>query len=172
MRLHHPDAADWERYRELRLAMLAGAPEAYGSNLAREVAFTEETWRGLLTPRPDRRVVVAVGDDDRWHGAMTVVPGDDAAKLVAVWVEPQWRGSGAADAMLTDLVEWVRSSGHERILLDVHEDNPRAIRLYRRHGFVDTGARVPFPNPPHGLEVQMELRLSRPTQGQAGPRPA
>ncbi|WIB37098.1 GNAT family N-acetyltransferase [Curtobacterium sp. MCJR17_043] len=40
--------------------------------------------------------------------------------------------------------DWARGRG-DRILLHVHEDNPRAIAFYRRRGFVPTGRLVPYP---------------------------
>jgi RimJ/RimL family protein N-acetyltransferase len=52
---------------------------------------------------------------------------------------PEWRSRGVGRRLLEATLAQARRSGFKRIELDVHADNPRAIALYERAGFVREG---------------------------------
>ncbi len=52
---------------------------------------------------------------------------------------PEWRGRGVGRRQLEATLARARRSGFKRIELDVHADNPRAIALYEKTGFVREG---------------------------------
>ena len=52
---------------------------------------------------------------------------------------PEWRGRGIGRRLLEATLAQARRSGFKRIELDVHADNPRAIALYEKAGFVREG---------------------------------
>jgi RimJ/RimL family protein N-acetyltransferase len=52
---------------------------------------------------------------------------------------PAWRGRGVGRRLLEATLAQARRSGFKRIELDVHADNPRAIALYEKAGFVREG---------------------------------
>ena len=55
-------------------------------------------------------------------------------------VRPGWRGYGVGNVLLDSLLAWARSVPEiEKITLGVRADNHRAIALYRKHGFVQSG---------------------------------
>jgi putative acetyltransferase len=55
-------------------------------------------------------------------------------------VQPGWRSRGVGNALLGSLVAWATSVKEiEKIILRVRADNPRAIALYKKHGFVQCG---------------------------------
>jgi putative acetyltransferase len=62
--------------------------------------------------------------------------GDDAAELKRMYVVPEFRGSGVADAIIAALEAEAGRLGVTRLLLETGELLPRAVGLYRRHGFV------------------------------------
>ena len=64
---------------------------------------------------------------------------DRRADVVGVYVNPDHRGRGAVDALLAAAAAWAADLGLDRISLDVHRDNLRAARAYRRAGFAPTG---------------------------------
>ena len=52
---------------------------------------------------------------------------------------PEWRGRGVGRRLLEATLAQARRSGFKRIELDVHADNPRAVALYEKTGFVREG---------------------------------
>jgi ribosomal protein S18 acetylase RimI-like enzyme len=56
-------------------------------------------------------------------------------RLGGMAIIPSARGTGAAGHLLAHLFEEARANGDPMMMLEVIEQNPRAIALYRRHGF-------------------------------------
>jgi GNAT superfamily N-acetyltransferase len=134
-------ADDWLASKELRLRALAGSPQAFASTLEREVAFDEEVWRTRL-----ERAATFFAVDPAGSLVGTVTGIDDpheplSREVVAMWVEPEWRGQGVGGALLDAVVEWARAEGVASIALWVADGNDEARRLYERRGFAETGQR-------------------------------
>ncbi|MEU4163572.1 GNAT family N-acetyltransferase [Actinoplanes sp. NPDC026670] len=57
-------------------------------------------------------------------------------------VAGRWQGRGLADALIPPAWDAIRLLGRDVVVLfgGVHENNERARRFYRRHGFVEVGA--------------------------------
>lgn len=137
-------ADDWQVLRDVRLTALRSAPEAYGSTHEREAAFDEQAWRArtrtaaqFLALDPDRPRGGALGLVGGLHDAEDCGP--DERLLVSMWVAPEARGTGVADALVDAVVRWARADGASALLLDVALGNPRARGAYLRCGFVATG---------------------------------
>ncbi len=61
------------------------------------------------------------------------------AELISMWVAPFARGHGVGDALIQAVVSWAKRQHASRVALAVRTDNERAIALYARHGFFDSG---------------------------------
>ena len=61
----------------------------------------------------------------------------DAAVLNELYLEEEWRGTGAADRLVDDAVAHARGQDLpiDRLVLDVDPDNARAAGFYERRGF-------------------------------------
>ncbi|MFJ1704774.1 GNAT family N-acetyltransferase [Kitasatospora sp. NPDC088346] len=146
-------AEEWTGYREVRLAALADAPEAFGSTLAREQAFTEDVWRTRLSAR---NTLVAERDGRTVGLAGIVAAGPGRAELVSMWVHPAARGLGVGDQLVRAAVERAAELDLPEVLLWVTETNAPAERLYTRHGFGRTGEVQPVDEESdRGLEFAM-----------------
>ena len=126
---------DWQDWRSIRLRALAQDPAAFGSDLAREQAFTEVDWRdragGGSVLAYDGGVPVAMG-----AGFAGERPG--FLMVVAMWTEPSRRGEGLGGQVLDEVVAMAQELGLTAHLF-LMKANPEAGRLYERHGFVRSG---------------------------------
>jgi ribosomal protein S18 acetylase RimI-like enzyme len=73
---------------------------------------------------------------------------EDSLFINTLWVAERYRGEGLADALMDVAAEWAAGEGLSRLSLHVWRGNERAVRFYRRHGFVETRT---FDFPDHKL---------------------
>ncbi|KQY54608.1 MULTISPECIES: GNAT family N-acetyltransferase [unclassified Nocardioides] len=130
---------EWPVWREIRLRSLADSPDAFGSTLAREEAFTEDDW--LMRMQSTPVVVFVDGAAAALGGAFRIE--DGVAQIVAMWTAPEFRRRGLARLVLDEVVAQARAEGR-RVILDVAQGNPAARRVYERFGFVATGRAEPL----------------------------
>lgn len=153
VRTLEPD--DWATARDVRLAALADAPDAFASTLASQQANTEADWRAMLDGSRGIRAVAEVGGEVA--GVIGAFSRGDVGEIVWMWVAPGFRGSAVGAALVTYAVDWCAAQGLGCVLW-VADGNERARRFYARNGFVSTGERQPFPSDPDRAEFQMIFR--------------
>jgi GNAT superfamily N-acetyltransferase len=148
---------DWRVWRDVRLAALADAPEAFGSGPQQEQALPENDWRAMTRTAA---IFVATADGTS-VGVVAGLPRESPGErgLGAMWVAPLWRGRGVAAALAGAVITWARSEGCARIGLWVPADSPRARRFYQRQGFRATGQARPFPDDATRVIDEMVLGL-------------
>ena len=148
---------DWAELRTARLAALTEAPYAFSSTLARELEFTELTWRD----RAGSGRTFAAFDGDAIVGLATGLAEDGQWHLVGMWVSPKVRGSGVADRLVAAVCELARQSGFTSVTLWVTEVNGRARAFYRRLGFAPTGGRqLVRPDVPDHWEEELRIPIT------------
>jgi GNAT superfamily N-acetyltransferase len=144
---------DWERLRELRLAALADPMASVAFNETYEMAVGQgsEFWRRRAAKGAEGGLAETfVAEDEvlcgRWAGSATVLDEGEAAHIVGVYLRPEYRGTGLAESLFRAMEGWASGRPYVvRMLLHVHEENPRAEALYRRIGYVRTGGFVEDP---------------------------
>jgi GNAT superfamily N-acetyltransferase len=151
---------DWRDLREVRLAALAESPTAFGSSLQRERGFDEDRWRAWARTAA---MFLAV-DGESPVGIAAGVAGRSSLerKLVAMWVDPTWRGRDTASRLMSSVIDWAGSDGAGRVTLWVAQGNEPARRFYGRWGFRFTGGTKPLPSNPALCIDEMGLDLSSP----------
>jgi GNAT superfamily N-acetyltransferase len=120
---------DWEILRDVRLAALREAPQAFASTYAREAL------------------------------AGVYLADDGIPDLVSMWVRPPARGQRVGEALITAAADWVKAHDHDAVFLWVTASNAAAQKLYQRCGFAPTGDRQPLPSDPELTEIRMRRPL-------------
>jgi GNAT superfamily N-acetyltransferase len=126
--------------RALRLQALTDSPRAFSSTYERELARTAEDWRRWLAPG----ATYLLEADGEARGLVAGVPDahdSSVVHLMAMWVHPYVRGTGAADLLVSSVKAWAAEVSATQVRLNVVESNSRARRCYERAGFRDTGRR-------------------------------
>jgi GNAT superfamily N-acetyltransferase len=132
---------DFELLRRLRLRCLREEPTAFGSTYEREVAFEDDVWTQRLRPGANPHWLFEAPDGS--PAGIVAGAREDAdthvADVVSMWVDPAARGTGAADALIAQVISWAEAERLTTLRLHATEGNVRAERAYQRHGFQRTG---------------------------------
>jgi GNAT superfamily N-acetyltransferase len=148
-------ADGWQLMREVRLAALLDAPEAFSSSYQREAGFGPADWLGRITQGANF-LAYATGAGSGPAGIVGgFVPSAGIPELVSMWVAPDNRGAGVGRALVEAVVRWARAEGHHQLRLWVTEGNEPARVLYGRCGFTPTGERQPLASRPEFTEIAM-----------------
>ena len=83
---------------------------------------------------------------------------DDYAEIKRIFVSPGKRGKGAAQLILSELENIARSASVDTVRLETGTQQPEALRMFERSGYVRTGPFGSYPDDP--LSVFMRKSLS------------
>jgi ribosomal-protein-alanine N-acetyltransferase len=125
-----------------------------------EDAWTPEMFAGEFAQPASRRLYLVAEDSGALVGyAGMMFTGGTQADVVTLAVTPGRWGEGTGTALLSALVDEAARRGCAEVLLEVREDNPRARRLYLRHGFTEIGIRRGYYQPSGVDAVVMRKEL-------------
>jgi GNAT superfamily N-acetyltransferase len=151
---------DWRALRDIRLAALRDAPDAFESTHAEQAAFGEADWRRRITRGgtflaylPEVSTAEPVGLVGGYQPAPGVV------ELVSMYVRPEGRGRGVGEALIEAVIGWARARNAATVHLWVTETNKHASGLYERCGFSLTGERQRLPSNEDLTEFGMSRTL-------------
>ena len=134
-----------------------------------EADFTEEAERRILQNWLDdpSGIMLNAWVDGRLAGNCALMSKGGQRKLrhraeIAIAVRKSCWGLGLGSALLNRVLTLAKALGYEQLELEVIDGNDRALRLYERLGFVQTG-RTPrafrYDDGSYRDEIQMVLRL-------------
>jgi ribosomal protein S18 acetylase RimI-like enzyme len=132
-------AADAEGYRSIRLAALADAPEAFGSDVATESAspvdaFANTLRSGYVAGAFAGERLVAIAGFRALEREKTRHRGD----IWGVYVAPDARGTGIGRRLMEHVLDYARTQVLQ-VHLAVTASNGAAVALYEHLGFIRYG---------------------------------
>jgi dihydropteroate synthase len=150
---------DGHTWRDLRLRMLADAPDAFGTTLAEARTLTDAQWRERVAPGAGHAMWFAEQDGVPVGTArVQLAPDRLRAHLYSMWVTPGARRTGAAKALLDTARAWAHGAGGCELALEVTASNSAAVALYQGAGFVEVGRSALRPGSPL-VTLLMRARL-------------
>jgi GNAT superfamily N-acetyltransferase len=157
---------DKDLYRETRLRALQDTPFAFGSNYAREAAFTDAEWQQRTANLASGHAVGYLALDAGLPcGLIAALPSEEFPNcfaVVSMWVAPTHRRLGVGTLLIDGIKDWAASRNARELRLMVTGNNPSAMDFYLRNGFDPTGHTGPYPNDPAVFEHEMLCALSAP----------
>jgi ribosomal protein S18 acetylase RimI-like enzyme len=107
---------------------------------AMDVATTTNLLIASANPKPGRFTLVATGDEALGFASFGSDADDESrGHLFSLYVSPESAGKGVGSEMLNEVISELDNIGKPEITLWVFKENPTAIGLYRKFGFVETG---------------------------------
>jgi len=126
-----------------------------------EDAWTSEMFAGEFAQPASRRLYLVAEEGGAVIGyAGMMFTGGSQADVVTLAVDPAHWGRGTGTALLSALVDEAGRRGYAEVLLEVRKDNPRARRIYLRHGFTEIGIRRGYYQPSGVDAVVMRKALT------------
>lgn len=152
-----------EEWREIRLESLRVAPEAFDTVLTDWQDRPLADFAARLDTVPTFASGAEIGSPLAVASWQAQLDARDPQRgwLLSVYARPKARGRGYAEAAIRAALEDAALAGMSSAGLHVHADNTRAISLYHRLGFVETG-RENLVNMRGMPEIEMILPFSVP----------
>jgi GNAT superfamily N-acetyltransferase len=91
-------------------------------------AYLRDTLSGFWLAKADGQVVGCIA-------LKPLAALGSAGEVKRLYVQPEWRGRGIAEALLQALTAYAQTRGCQWLYLDSKDDLEAAIRFYRRQGY-------------------------------------
>jgi RimJ/RimL family protein N-acetyltransferase len=157
--------ADLAGLRTIRLEAITRNPTAFSRDPESEAKLTDEEWRARI----EKGWWFICEVDGAWAGICafsreSTPKTRHIASFGAMYVREEFRGKGVSGALIEAAM--TEAAKHtELAVLTVNAENPRAIALYKKHGFREYG-RMPKSLKIEGLyydEIEMVRELKPPS---------
>ena len=156
--------------RQMRLAALADAPQAFASTLEQESLRSRERWEADAATWSEGFDSVTFFAEDAGCalglvGAFRSVELSATVELVSLWVAPPVRGRRLGERLIGAVVAWAAAGGARTVALRVASGNAPARALYSRTGFLPSSESAAGAGDPGSSVEWMTRDLIAPSPG-------
>ncbi len=92
--------------------------------------------------------------------------GPGEVEIKRMFVRPEHRGKGIAQAVLAELERWAREQGNTTFVLETGKRQPDAIRLYQKSGYALTPSYGQYLDVENSVCMRKETPIASPHSGQ------
>lgn len=134
-------AQEWPLFREVRLAALKDAPEAFVARFEDEASYGEDFWRERMTLT---RIIAERGDESVGVVCLGLHNDDpETGEVFGLWTAPSARGAHAARSLVTTASKKATEDGCRLLYFWAGSDNASAVGFASSFGFRPTAERRP-----------------------------
>jgi RimJ/RimL family protein N-acetyltransferase len=137
------DQGEWKLYREVRLAALEDAPEAFVARFEDEASRGEEFWQ----ERMSRAIRIVAERGDEPVGLVGLGLHDDGdpetGEVLGLWTAPTVRGQHVARGLVSTAARKATQDGFRLLYFWAVSDNATAVGFASSFGFRPTSKRRP-----------------------------
>jgi ribosomal-protein-alanine N-acetyltransferase len=140
------DCRDAQAVIEVRLAASADLDAIDDIEIDSFVAdrFTRRNLRRMLAARKTLFLLARIGGEPAGYMALAFRRGSAISRIYSIAVDPEHRGAGVAQAMLSAALDLTARRGCRQVQLEVRKSNTKAITVYERAGFHLRGTREAY----------------------------
>lgn len=136
---------EWMLYKQMRLAALKDAPEAFSTTYESASQRSPESWANQAdgSAEGSARFTFLAFVDDKPAGLAALyrdADGVNQGEIIQVWISPAFRSSGLASELIDFIFQCAKHNGFDKIRAEVMVSNKRAIRFYEKSGFKIDGS--------------------------------
>ena len=147
---------DGQIIRALRISALTDAPYAFGAKLEDVLGdspdkFDDDAFRHSGSDISTSFLAFATAQPVGMIGAFFEQP-SRRAFICSLWIQPSYRGGVVGRDLLGSAVTWLVERGANECYAWVADANVRAIKFYKKLGFLNTGTSQALPSNPSELE--------------------
>ena len=138
-------------YRAVRLESLRQSPDAFSSRYEDAFNRSEQSWADQAdasSDGSDRATFIILNEHPVGLAALYRDERDsDVGELIQMWVSPELRGGSLATDLLSEIFNWARSHRFSCVKAEVVKSNDRALRFYKKFGFLPSDAESNYSEP-------------------------
>lgn len=136
MKIRRANLEQWHDLKNLRIASIEEAPEAFELTLEQARKVSDRHWQALASGDDEVHFFIAHQNEE----LAGIVGGMSGLcyELVALWVAPNFRECSVASALVKTVINHAIELEHSAISLKVSKDNIAACKLYEKLGFTVT----------------------------------
>lgn len=143
----------WEEVRALRIKALKSDPQAFSSDISKVLEQKDEEWQEMLKKNingGDMTIFAEIEGKLVGMGRVIFYSKDrfkHNVELQALFVDPEFRGYGIGELLLTKRIELVSEIDNiKNILCTIYGSQTASIELHKKYGFEIVGKTVDFVN--------------------------